>query len=454
MAIDITSIKKTFTEAGIDLKEGGQLDIDGTKLTIGADNQATETTPAGDSVEKLSTPPKWDGPEDARKAKGAGKYPNYYMNRSRSGHVFMMDDSKGAESVTLQHRSGSMLQMLPDGKVNMTTQNGKYELVFGENRIKITGAYDITVNGNASLKVDGDYNMTVARNMNVTVEGDYNITSKNSKQTVRDNSVLTAKTMTNAIQNNISIQSALGSMSLLCSTAWVAGSALGSAALTAANQVAINANLGEVMIRGLKKVSMFSQAGDVAIQSLTGKFSVYAMRSALNSIAMSTIESLGIVNINSGVSTNMYSDATLTVQSMGLTTISSAAATTVQSTGVMSIGAAGAMNMFSTGALTVTSAASLDMSSLYTKVGGGVLDLAGAVKASIPGISIPAGAVSPTPGSPVPPFTLTPTFDTPTLPDNPKQMLVNPPSPNPPPSVMSDLGAYGNLAQGSSNPFA
>jgi hypothetical protein len=331
----------------------------------------------------------------------------------------------------------------PDGKVNMTTQNGKYELVFGENRIKITGAYDITVNGNASLKVDGDYNMTVARNMNVTVEGDYNITSKNSKQTVRDNAVLTAKTMTNAIQNNISIQSALGSLSLLCSTAWIAGSATGSAALTAANQVAINANLGEVMIRGMKKVSMFSQSGDVAIQSLTGKFSVYALRSALNSIATSTIESLGSVNINSGVSTNMYSDATLTVQSMGLTKISSAAATTVQSTGVMSIGSDGALNMYGVGATSIASGASLDISSTYTKVGGGTLDLSGAIKASIPGISIPAGAVPPAAGAAIPSSTLTPTLDTPSLPDNPKQMLVNQPSPNPPQSQMSDLGVYG-----------
>ena len=443
MAIDITSIKKTFTEAGIDLKEGGQLDIDGRKLTIGADNQATPATPAGDNVEKLSTPPKWDGPEDARKAKGAGKYPNYYMNRSRSGHVFMMDDSKGAESVTLQHRSGSMLQMLPDGKVNMTTQNGKYEIVFGENRIRITGANDITVNGSASLRVDGDYNVTVARNMNVTVEGDYNITAKNLKQTVRDNAVLTAKTMTSSILNAIKIESVLGSMSLLSSTAWIAGSATDSAALTAANQVAINANLGEVMIRGLRKVSIFSQASDVAIQALTGKFSAYALRSALNSIAMSTIESAGAVNINSLVATNVYSAAEVGVQSGALTTLSSVGATVVHGATV-NVGAEGLMSIYSPGFTSIASAAGLDIYSSATRLtGAGSLDLFGGVKASIPGISIPAGALPAFAGTATPPFAFVPAVDTPVLPDNPKQMLVIQPTPPSVPSPSSKLGDFG-----------
>jgi hypothetical protein len=60
------------------------------------------------SGETLSdTPPKWDETQDARKLPGAGKYPNYWAHKTRSGHVFMMDDSKGAESITIQHRGGS-----------------------------------------------------------------------------------------------------------------------------------------------------------------------------------------------------------------------------------------------------------------------------------------------------------------------------------------------------------
>jgi hypothetical protein len=101
--------------------------------------------------------------------------------------------------------------------------------------------------------------------------------------------------------------------------------------------------------------------------------------------------------------------------------------------------------MYSTGAMNIGSAATLDMSSPVTKVSGTAsFDLFGAaIKTTIPGISIPSGAVAASPGTPIPPLSFTPVLDTPSLPDNPKQMLVNPPSPNPPPSVMSDLGVYG-----------
>ena len=94
---------------------------------------------------KLETPPKWDETEDARKLPGAGKYPNYWAHKTRSGHVLMLDDSKGAESVTIQHRGGSMIQIMPDGKVHVRAQNGQHTVVFGENRMYVTGAQDITM---------------------------------------------------------------------------------------------------------------------------------------------------------------------------------------------------------------------------------------------------------------------------------------------------------------------
>ena len=131
------------------------------------------------SGETLSdTPPKWDETQDARKLPGAGKYPNYWAHKTRSGHVFMMDDSKGAESITIQHRGGSMLQISPDGKVHIRAQKGQHTVVFGENRMYVTGAYDITVDGAASMTVKKDMNFN-AKNMNFTASGDMNIKATN-----------------------------------------------------------------------------------------------------------------------------------------------------------------------------------------------------------------------------------------------------------------------------------
>lgn len=156
-------------------------------------------------VDTSKTPDKWKGPPDSRSVEGAGKYPNYHSHKTRSGHVFTMDDSDGAESITLQHRSGSMIQFLPDGAVQFVSHNGQYNFVFGENRVQITGAYDVTVQGGGSLRVEGDYNCTVMGNHNTTVNGDMNITAKNMNTVVRGNMDTSAKNMTMKVEGSTEI---------------------------------------------------------------------------------------------------------------------------------------------------------------------------------------------------------------------------------------------------------
>jgi len=148
------------------------------------------------------TPPKWDGPEDARKKKGAGKYPNYQVRKTRSGHTIIFDDSKDNESVTIQHRGGSMMQFMPDGGVQVVSHNGQYNIVFGENRMKITGASDITVDGDASFKVKGNYNVTCDGDANITTKGDFNLTAKNFNQTVAEHLDVAAGSKTEKVKGS------------------------------------------------------------------------------------------------------------------------------------------------------------------------------------------------------------------------------------------------------------
>lgn len=125
--------------------------------------------------------------KDAREHEGAGKYPNYWSYKTRSGHVLMFDDSKDNESITLQHRGGSAIQFHPDGGVQMTSHNGKYDVVFGENRVTITGANDMTVKGDGTLLVYGDLHHTIHGNYNKTVTGSFNMTCDNHNVVIRGN---------------------------------------------------------------------------------------------------------------------------------------------------------------------------------------------------------------------------------------------------------------------------
>lgn len=143
--------------------------------------------------------------KDVREGKGAGKYPNYWSYKTRSGHVIQYDDSKGSESITIQHRGGSAMQFLPNGGIHMVAHNGKYDVIFGENRMTITGAQDITVKGEGSMLVYGNYRHTVHGNMEVACTGSYNITAKDVIMNPRDNFSIAGKTGTMKFDDSVQI---------------------------------------------------------------------------------------------------------------------------------------------------------------------------------------------------------------------------------------------------------
>jgi hypothetical protein len=212
------------------------------------------------------TEPQYDGPADAREQDGAGKYPNYHEFKSRSGHVMVYDDSDGHESITLQHRTGSMIQMMPDGMVQIVSHNGQYNIVFGENRLMVTGAHDLTVKGTASMMVEGDYNTTVRGLMSLDVEGSLNISAKDFNQVIRGNLDVQAKNMTMKVEGNASITTqgnfmiaGYGDMSL--------GSLAGSMAIGASGTVGIRSVRDEVAIQGQGDVSVKSDGGKILQES-------------------------------------------------------------------------------------------------------------------------------------------------------------------------------------------
>lgn len=155
--------------------------------------------------EGKTTPKKVNFDKDARGMEGGGTYPNYWSHKTPSGHNFIMDDSEGNETITIQHRSGSAIQMRPDGGVMMTTHNGKYEVVFGENRVTISGAHDITVKGDTSLRCYGDYNVTCHKDYNLTVLGNMNVTAKNLNRSIRGTIDTEAKTYNKRVEGPITV---------------------------------------------------------------------------------------------------------------------------------------------------------------------------------------------------------------------------------------------------------
>jgi uncharacterized protein (DUF2345 family) len=115
------------------------------------------------------SPNKFDEWKESRKISGAGTYPNYYSHVTHSGHKIVIDDSEGAEHITIEHRGGHRIQFKPKGEIVVRAHNGMQSIVFGNNQVHVSGSQDVHVRGGGSLFIEGDYNHTISGDVNFTV---------------------------------------------------------------------------------------------------------------------------------------------------------------------------------------------------------------------------------------------------------------------------------------------
>lgn len=218
---------------------------------------------SGSKQSKKETPEEFNVKQTPRNEKSAAQYPNYFSWKDRSGNNWGADASKGGESMWFQHRSGTAIEMHPDGALHITAHNSKYEVTFGENRVTISGAQDITVKGDASLRVFGDYNVTCHKNYNLTVMGDMNVVAKNMNRHVRGNMDTQAKNVNKKVEGSINYQSH------------------GAAAYIAKGATTFSSQAGKAFIGGARglhgavtnegDMSFFNEKGDMFHETKDGK---------------------------------------------------------------------------------------------------------------------------------------------------------------------------------------
>jgi type VI secretion system secreted protein VgrG len=184
----------------------------------------------------------------------------------------MFDDTKDNEHVTLQHRSGTMIQLLPDGGFQIVSHKGRYDVTYGENRITVTGSQDTTVDGDHSTKVKGNQNSTVYGDQISAVRGHSVMTAKSENKVIAEHSDSVIGTKTEKINNNATTQT-MGSSTLLSRFGMTVASTQDSLALGGKNQVGVKSGTETILESGGK----FSLTGAAAGAMLFGaKLSVKA----------------------------------------------------------------------------------------------------------------------------------------------------------------------------------
>ena len=228
----------------------------------GTSGQGGQSNPNDDGK---NTGRDWTKGGDSRTGQESGTYPNYWSHKTRSGHSIIMDDSKGHETVTIQHRSGSLIQFTPEGAIHITAHNSMYRDTHGEERITITGANDITVKGDTSLRCYGDYNVTVHKDYNLTVMGDMNVTAKNMNRNVRGNMDTTAKNINKRVEGSCTYNTC-GAHSIVAKGNMTVASRQESLHVGASKDVKIkSAKKGKIMMEAVE--------GDMLMKTRKGDFS-------------------------------------------------------------------------------------------------------------------------------------------------------------------------------------
>lgn len=93
----------------------------------------------------------WSEPETAY----AAKYPDNAVTATKSGHIVEIDDTGGAERIKIYHRTGTMVEIHPDGTTVRRSVKDDYEIIAGGKFVAIDGDTNIVVAGDEYRQVAG-----------------------------------------------------------------------------------------------------------------------------------------------------------------------------------------------------------------------------------------------------------------------------------------------------------
>lgn len=104
-----------------------------------------------------------------------GKYTSNKVIETSSGHIIEMDDTPGNERIHIFHKSGSLIEMLPDGKIVIKSMNNTYEIVNGDRKTHITNNSIEFIDGNLNKETLGNETIKISGNVSMEIGGNFSI---------------------------------------------------------------------------------------------------------------------------------------------------------------------------------------------------------------------------------------------------------------------------------------
>lgn len=115
----------------------------------------------------------WTEPESANNTDTPAEFPVNNATQTESGHLFEMDDTATRERIRLQHRTGTFIEMHPNGDEVHKVLGKGYEICIQGKNVLIKGVCNVTIEGDCNMhvtgnkveRIDGNYDLQVKGNM-------------------------------------------------------------------------------------------------------------------------------------------------------------------------------------------------------------------------------------------------------------------------------------------------
>lgn len=197
---------------------------------------------------RKNTPPTWPESNDVNKS--GHEYPNYFLWQTRTGHVpIRVDDTKGNECVSYEHRSGTKLTFMPNGGMKLVAKYGRIDVTYGQNRSITTGAKDETVRGDSSLRTEGTRRETNEKDVEQSTKGKFVSTAQSYNMSAGEHFDIAAQSAALKTKNGLTMESGDGPVSI---------TGKGSTTLESqgGGSVGISSSLGSAVVQGLIAVAI------------------------------------------------------------------------------------------------------------------------------------------------------------------------------------------------------
>lgn len=115
----------------------------------------------------------WVEPQSAANTEYQPIHPYNNATITESGHSFELDDTPKRERIRLTHRTGTFIEMHPNGDEVHKVFGDGYEITIKDKNVLIQGKCNIEIMGDANIHVKGDKIEQVDGNYELRVKGTY-----------------------------------------------------------------------------------------------------------------------------------------------------------------------------------------------------------------------------------------------------------------------------------------